>query len=261
MNARFDGRTISPGKARGQVVKLDEPLSFLGGVDGATGELRVGNGGNVAGKILVFPKGKGSTVGSFVMYDLMVHGKAPEAVINESAETIVATGAVISSIPMVDRIPSIDIFQDGDFVIVDADAGEVIIEGVTVRESVSSAVVMDGKILMLKRPDTCHSFPGIWSLVAGRIEKGEKPAEASRREIAEETGIQVAGPDAALKPIYVREGPTLWKVYPFLYRVAVADPRLNEENVTFQWVAPEDIPNMDTVKGTVSIVDRLLKRN
>ena len=73
----FTGRTISPGKAKGTVVKLDEPLSFLGGVDGATGEIRVGNGGNVEGKILVFPQGKGSTVGSFVMYDLMVHGKAP----------------------------------------------------------------------------------------------------------------------------------------------------------------------------------------
>ena len=47
-----NGRTISPGKARGEVVMLEEPLSFLGGVDGSTGELRVGRGGNVAGKVL-----------------------------------------------------------------------------------------------------------------------------------------------------------------------------------------------------------------
>ena len=102
---KISGRMISPGKARGEVLRIPEPLSFLGGVDGSTGEVRVGNGGNVAGKILVFPSGKGSTVGSFVMYDLMVHGKQPAAVINESAETIVATGAVISSIPMVDSVP------------------------------------------------------------------------------------------------------------------------------------------------------------
>ena len=63
----IEGRSISPGKAKGEVVKLNEPLSFLGGVDGSTGEIRVGDGGNVAGKILVFPKGKGSTGGSFVM--------------------------------------------------------------------------------------------------------------------------------------------------------------------------------------------------
>ena len=64
---KIQGRTISPGKAEGRVLKLTEPLSFLGGVDGSTGELRVGDGGNVAGRVLVFPKGKGSTVGSFVM--------------------------------------------------------------------------------------------------------------------------------------------------------------------------------------------------
>ena len=134
----IEGRSISPGKAKGEVVKLNEPLSFLGGVDGSTGEIRVGDGGNVAGKILVFPKGKGSTVGSFVMYDLMVHGKQPAAVINETAETIVATGAVISSIPMVDSIPSIDMFENGDIVSVDADAGTVEIEGVECRSVVSS---------------------------------------------------------------------------------------------------------------------------
>ena len=121
---KIQGRTISPGKAEGRVLKLTEPLSFLGGVDGSTGELRVGDGGNVAGRVLVFPKGKGSTVGSFVMYDLMVHGRQPAAVINESAETIVATGAVISSIPMVDQIP-MDALEDGDLVRVDADTGEI----------------------------------------------------------------------------------------------------------------------------------------
>ena len=119
---------------------LEEPLSFLGGVDGSTGELRVGRGGNVAGKVLVFPKGKGSTVGSFVMYDLMIHGVAPAAVVNESAETIVATGAVISSIPMVDSVPTVYMFQDGDMATVDADAGTVDIEGVEMRDTVSSAV-------------------------------------------------------------------------------------------------------------------------
>ena len=121
---KIQGRTISPGKAEGRVLKLTEPLSFLGGVDGSTGELRVGDSGNVAGRVLVFPKGKGSTVGSFVMYDLMVHGKQPAAVVNESAETIVATGAVISSIPMVDQIP-MDALEDGDLVRVDADTGEI----------------------------------------------------------------------------------------------------------------------------------------
>ena len=255
----IEGRSISPGKAKGEVVKLNEPLSFLGGVDGSTGEIRVGDGGNVAGKILVFPKGKGSTVGSFVMYDLMVHGKQPAAVINETAETIVATGAVISSIPMVDSIPSIDMFENGDIVSVDADAGTVEIEGVECRSVVSSAIIMDGKVLMLKRPDTCHSFPGKWSLVAGRIEPGETPTEAAKREILEETMINVGGPDSVIRPFYVREGNVLWKVHGMLFRVSFANPRINEENEAFEWVPIGDICNRDTVTDTMAIVGQLNK--
>ena len=253
-----NGRSISPGKAKGTVLRLDEPLSFLGGVDGSTGELRVGNGGNVAGKILVFPRGKGSTVGSFVMYDLMVHGKAPAAVINESAETIVATGAVISSIPMVDSVPSVSMFEDGDEVVVDADAGTVEIVGVEMRPCVSSAILSEGKILMLKRPEACRSFPGRWSLVCGKIEPGESPVEAARREIMEETGITVANPDVMKKAIYVREGNTLWKVHPFLYRVGHMDPVLNGENEAYEWVDPEKIGDRFTVADTPETVRYLM---
>lgn len=248
------------GKVSGTVVKLDEPLSFLGGVDGSTGDLRVGNGGNVAGKVLVFPKGKGSTVGSFVMYDLMVHGVAPAAVVNESAETIVATGAVISSIPMVDSVPSVDMFEDGDEVVVDATAGTVEIRDVVMKPTVSSAVMVDGKVLMLKRPDRCHSFPGMWSLVAGKIEDGESPADAAVREIGEETGLSVGAPDASLPPVYVREGKVLWQVHSFLFRLDAADPVLNDENEAFQWVAPEDIGGMATVKETAPVVERLIRQ-
>lgn len=256
-----NGRTISPGKAEGKVLKLEEPLSFLGGVDGATGELCVGKGGNVAGRILVFPRGKGSTVGSFVMYDLMVHGKAPAAVINESAETIVATGAVISSIPMVDSVPSISVFEDGDDVVVDADAGTIEIKGVEMRSVVSSVILSGGKVLMLKRPDGCRSFPGRWSLVSGKIEDGESPVEAARREIMEETQINVANPDVVLKPIYVREGRTLWKVHPFLYRLSSAEPVLNDENVAFEWVEPDKVGNRTTVAAVPETVARLMERS
>ena len=125
----LSGRTISKGRAEGKVLKLQGALSFLGGVDASTGEVKVENGGNVTDRILVFPRGKGSTVGSFVMYDLKVHGKAPAAVINSSAETIVATGAVISSIPMVDSV-DVGLIKDGDEIIVDADVGTVEIKNV-----------------------------------------------------------------------------------------------------------------------------------
>jgi len=253
----FEGRCICRGKAKGEVIKLDEPLSFLGGVDGATGEMRVRDG-NVAGKILVFPKGKGSTVGSFVMYDLMVHGKAPAAVINESAETIVATGAVISSIPMVDQIPSVRLFEDGDIVTVDADRGTVDIEGIVFKEVVSSVVSRNDKCILEKRPDKSHSYPGHWSLVAGKIEDGEKPVDAARREILEETRIKVGEPLGQMPPLYVREGNVLFKVYPFHFDAGDQEPVINEENDEYVWASIEDAKGMKTVTDTVLVMTTFL---
>lgn len=253
----FQGRSISNGKARGEVIKLDEPLSFLGGVDGSTGDLRVRDG-NVAGKILVFPKGKGSTVGSFVMYDLMVHGKAPAAVINESAETIVATGAVISSTPMIDKIPSVRLFCDGDIVTVDGNAGTVDIEGIVYKEVVSSVVSKDGKCILEKRFDTSRSYPGCWSLVAGKIEEGETPVEAARREILEETSIKVGEPLGTMEPLYVREGNVLFKVYPFHFDSEGQEPVLNEENERFMWASVDDAKELKTVTDTVLVMTTFL---
>lgn len=233
------GRAISSGKVEGKVVKLDEAFSFLGGVNASTGDLNVSKG-NIAGKVFVFPRGKGSTVGSFVMYDLMVHGKAPLAVINESAETIVTTGAVISSIPMIDMI-DVNLINDGDEVIIDGNQGTVEIKGIKLVRVVSSAIISDGKVLMLKRPDTARSYPGRWSLVAGKIEGEESPKEAAAREIMEETQIKVNEPDSATSPVYVREGSTIWEVYPFLFNVKNPNPILNKENTGFDWKSLDDI--------------------
>lgn len=253
------GRSISPGKAEGTVVRSEEDFSFLGGVNASTGELKTVNGGNLAGKVFVFPKGKGSTVGSFVMYDLMVHGKAPAAVINRSAETIVTTGAVISSIPMVDGI-DVSILRDGDSVSVDGDTGAVDITNVGCIRVVSSAILVDGRILLLTRPHTARSFPDAKSLVAGKIEAGETPEDAAGREIMEETGIGVGNPDATHSVVYVREGDTVWEVHPFLYRLDRAEPVLNSENTAFEWIMPEDIGSEKaTVPRTFEVVSAMLR--
>ncbi len=74
----------------------------------------------MAGKILVFPTGKGSTVGSYVLYQLATAGLAPAAIINAESEPIVAVGAIISDIPMVDRVP-IEAIRTGDHVRVEGD--------------------------------------------------------------------------------------------------------------------------------------------
>lgn len=125
------GRSISKGVAKGEVLMSKEPISFLGGVDPKTGIIidkdSSAFGKSVAGKVLVFPRGKGSTVGSYVMLQLKKNGVAPIAIINLETETIVAVGAIISGIPLVDRLekdPYI-ILKDGQIITVNGKEGKI----------------------------------------------------------------------------------------------------------------------------------------
>jgi hypothetical protein len=70
-------------------------------------------GKSVQGKILVFPNGKGSTVGSYTLYRMKKNGTAPAAMINRECETVVAVGAIISEIPCVDKV-DISQIKSGD---------------------------------------------------------------------------------------------------------------------------------------------------
>jgi len=125
------GRTISPGKARGEAMVSSEPIGFYGGIDPKTGlVIEKGHeleGKSVKDKILVFPQGKGSTVGSYIIYGLKKNGMAPAAIINKETETIVATGVILAGIPCVDGI-DIEKIKMGEKLKVDADKGTVEVE-------------------------------------------------------------------------------------------------------------------------------------
>ncbi len=128
---RITGRIVSKGIAKGEVILSKEPITFLGGVDPKTGVvIEKGHeleGKSVVGKILIFPMGKGSTVGSYVIYRMKKNGTAPVGIINSKAEQIVASGALISEIPMIHdlEVDALDFFKDGEFVIINADKGYV----------------------------------------------------------------------------------------------------------------------------------------
>ena len=126
------GRKIFKGNVEGEVLKADKGISFYGGVDADTGIVtQKGHsleGQNISGKILVFPQGTGSTVGSYTLYQLKKNGKAPKAIVNKECETIVAVGCIISEIPCVDKI-AIENIKTGDKVSVDAENGIVEIKG------------------------------------------------------------------------------------------------------------------------------------
>ncbi len=115
----LEGRVVRGGRAEGEALVSPDPISFLGGVDPETGVILDPNhalhGVSIADKILVFPHGKGSTVGSYTILRLARNGVAPRAMINAESEAITAVGAIIADIPMVDLI-DIRQIETGDWV-------------------------------------------------------------------------------------------------------------------------------------------------
>lgn len=113
------GRAIKEGIAEGIALVSPEPIGFLGGVDPETGVvIEAGHplhGQCVTGRVLVFPTGKGSTVGSYTLYRMARTGTAPAAIVNAESEAIIAVGAILGDIPMVDQV-DIGQIHTGDWV-------------------------------------------------------------------------------------------------------------------------------------------------
>lgn len=125
---KLQGRKIYPGQVEGPALVTSMGISFFGGVDPETGivvekghELE---GQSISGKVLVFPTGKGSTVGSYTLYRLKRAGKAPAAIVNAECETITAVGCIIAEIPCIDQV-KIEQIPNGEFVFIDGENGVI----------------------------------------------------------------------------------------------------------------------------------------
>lgn len=131
MQLEIKGRQVVRGKASGLALVSSEPICYLGGVDVKTGKItEVGHplyGKSIAGKVLVFPTGKGSTGGSYLIFEATSNGVGPCAMINRNIEQITAVGCIISDIPVMDQLEQdpISVIKDDDMVEVDSDNGVV----------------------------------------------------------------------------------------------------------------------------------------
>ncbi|HDD42208.1 MAG TPA: DUF126 domain-containing protein [Nitrososphaeria archaeon] len=128
MTEVLEGRIIWKGRAEGEALATSQPISFYGGVDPETGRIiergHELEGEIIADKILVFPHGKGSTVGSYILLRLKRRGLAPKAIINRRCEPIIAVGAIIAEIPCVDKV-DVSKISTGDQVIMEGGRIEV----------------------------------------------------------------------------------------------------------------------------------------
>jgi len=237
------------------------PISFLGGVDPASGTILDpecdSEGENISGKVFCFPFGKGSTVGSYAMYQLKLGGHAPAAIINDSAEPIIATGAIIADIPMVDGV-DVSLLRSGDLVDVDADEEYVELPDVVEKHVVTSIVKSKGKLLLLRRSDKVGSYRGQWAGVSGFIEPHERDDEAARRELAEEIAAEKIRIVRKIDPLRFRDKGTIWCVHPFLVEVKNTKIRIDWEHRSFEWISPDEIGRYRTVPGLQQVISRLI---
>ncbi len=131
MTVRMHGQGITEGEAEGIALVSHMPIAFNLGVDERTGvvvekghELE---GQSVAGKVLVFPGGKGSTASSFSLLQLASLSLGPVALVNAQSDAIVAAGAVLAAIPLVHRCSKnpLELIKTGDRVRVNGRTGVV----------------------------------------------------------------------------------------------------------------------------------------
>jgi predicted aconitase with swiveling domain len=123
-----ESRTLAPGDARAAALVLDEPLSFWGGVDPASGRIidrhHPQHGRSVAGRILVMPSGRGSSSSSSVLAEAVRAATGPAGIVLREPDGIVALGALVaaelygSEVPVVvlapaeyDRVRSLDVIR------------------------------------------------------------------------------------------------------------------------------------------------------
>ena len=102
MSARvFAAVALVPGAASGPVLRLDEPLSFWGGLDPATGaiidRLHPQRGARVAGRILMMPGGRGSSSGSATLAEALRLGNGPAAILMLERDAIIVVGAMVAA--------------------------------------------------------------------------------------------------------------------------------------------------------------------
>ena len=128
---KIKGKPVTRGITEGDAIVTRMPISFTGGMDPNSGIIREPGheleGQSVAGKILVFPAGKGSTTGSWQFYAAYKRGNAPKGIINRKAEGVVAVSAIITGTPMIHQLEDdpLECISTGDFVRINADDGYI----------------------------------------------------------------------------------------------------------------------------------------
>ena len=146
----LQGECLIPGTAAGPVLFANVGLSFMGGVDPVTGTVidvhHPLRGESVAGTILAIPSGRGSCSGSLVMFQLLLNGHAPKALVFQHKETILTLGVVIASELFAKGIPVVSLAPESFAALADAKFATISGGAVTPSDTAPSAVETEARL-------------------------------------------------------------------------------------------------------------------
>ncbi len=128
---------------------------------------------------------------------------------------------------------------------------------------VTSFIIDNDKVLILRRSDKVKSMRGLWAGISGIIEKNEDPLKRAVIEIFEEVGI----PEDKIKLVKSAEEMRInspqyenheWEIFPFLFEAKNPEIKLNWENSEFRWISFKELENYETVPSLQKVLFNLL---
>ena len=130
-----------------------------------------------------------------------------------------------------------------------------------INDVVSSILLYNDQILILKRSNSVKSFQGRWSGVSGYLEGIEDPLYRAYIEIKEETGLSEIDLDLIKIGSIVlssNQPDVIWVIHPFLFKTNINEITLNYANCKYEWICRKDALNYPLVPGLVNVLTRLL---
>ena len=109
-------RVLVAGTADGDVLVLDEPLSFWGGLDPETGVVTDARhpqrGAVLTGTVVVMRSGRGSSSSASVLAEAIRAGTGPAAIVLADADPIVVLGALVAGELYGIQVPVVEVAHD-----------------------------------------------------------------------------------------------------------------------------------------------------
>jgi 8-oxo-dGTP diphosphatase len=126
------------------------------------------------------------------------------------------------------------------------------------KSVVAALIVRENKVLICQRTKD-QPMPLKWEFPGGKVEPGEKPKEALRRELEEELGIlATVGPEVATVRHNYAQGTEGNSVTVELHFFLVEKFESEIQNRIFhdvRWVSKEEMPEYDFLEADVALIN------